>query len=148
MSKSAIFDIDGTLVDSVDLHSLAWREAFAQFGHDVTFEQARSQIGKGGDSACLSLVRPSPLCRPCCSACGPMESGSPSPPPRRRMNSTQTMRRSLTDVRHLVQYDRYGSLPDRPPCAGVFTPLLQKSKQAEIYLQVGNSTRLPASSYN
>jgi HAD superfamily hydrolase (TIGR01549 family) len=31
------------------LHALAWHEAMAQFGHDVSFEQARSQIGKGGD---------------------------------------------------------------------------------------------------
>ena len=49
MPRAAIFDIDGTLVDSVDLHALSWHEAFAEFGHQVTFEQARSQIGKGGD---------------------------------------------------------------------------------------------------
>ena len=49
MPKAAIFDIDGTLVDSVDLHARAWQEALLKFGHDVTFEQARSQIGKGGD---------------------------------------------------------------------------------------------------
>jgi phosphoglycolate phosphatase-like HAD superfamily hydrolase len=49
MPKAAIFDLDGTLLDSVDLHALAWHEAMAQFGHDVSFEQARSQIGKGGD---------------------------------------------------------------------------------------------------
>jgi phosphoglycolate phosphatase-like HAD superfamily hydrolase len=49
MPKAAIFDLDGTLLDSVDLHALAWHEAFAKFGHDVGFEQARSQIGKGGD---------------------------------------------------------------------------------------------------
>jgi HAD superfamily hydrolase (TIGR01549 family) len=49
MYKAAIFDLDGTLIDSVDLHALAWQEAFAKFGHDVSFEQARSQIGKGGD---------------------------------------------------------------------------------------------------
>src|ERR1700749_2690485 len=49
MPKAAIFDLDGTLLDSVDLHPLAWSEAFAKFGHDVRFEQARSQIGKGGD---------------------------------------------------------------------------------------------------
>ena len=47
--QAAIFDIDGTLVDSVDLHALAWHEAFAHFGYDVSFEAARSQIGKGGD---------------------------------------------------------------------------------------------------
>jgi HAD superfamily hydrolase (TIGR01549 family) len=49
MPKAAIFDLDGTLIDSVDLHALAWHEAMAKFGHDVSFEQARSQIGKGGD---------------------------------------------------------------------------------------------------
>ena len=49
MPKAAIFDLDGTLLDSVDLHALAWHEAFVEFGHDVGFEQARSQIGKGGD---------------------------------------------------------------------------------------------------
>ena len=49
MPKAAIFDLDGTLIDSVDLHALAWHEAMVRFGHDVSFEQARSQIGKGGD---------------------------------------------------------------------------------------------------
>jgi len=49
MLQSAIFDIDGTLIDSVDLHASAWQEALVKFGHHVTFEQARSQIGKGGD---------------------------------------------------------------------------------------------------
>ncbi len=49
MPKAAIFDLDGTLLDSVDLHALAWHEAMVKFGHDVTLEQARSQIGKGGD---------------------------------------------------------------------------------------------------
>jgi HAD superfamily hydrolase (TIGR01549 family) len=49
LPKAAIFDEDGTLVDSVDLHALAWHEAMVKFGHDVGFEQARGQIGKGGD---------------------------------------------------------------------------------------------------
>lgn len=49
MLQAVIFDLDGTLLDSVDLHALAWHEALVQFGHDVSFEKARSQIGKGGD---------------------------------------------------------------------------------------------------
>jgi HAD superfamily hydrolase (TIGR01509 family) len=47
--KAVIFDIDGTLVNSVDLHAQAWQEAFAHFGHQVEFSAVRSQIGKGGD---------------------------------------------------------------------------------------------------
>jgi HAD superfamily hydrolase (TIGR01509 family) len=50
MPSAAIFDIDGTLIDSVDLHAWAWHDAFEHFGHDVSFEEARSQIGKGGDN--------------------------------------------------------------------------------------------------
>ena len=49
MLKAVIFDIDGTLVDSVDLHARAWQEAFARYGKQVDFERVRSQIGKGGD---------------------------------------------------------------------------------------------------
>ena len=49
MLRGVIFDIDGTLLDSVDLHARAWQEAFRQFGREVPFEQVRSQIGKGGD---------------------------------------------------------------------------------------------------
>lgn len=49
MPKAAIFDLDGTLLDSVDLDAMAWHEAMVKFGHDVSFEQVRSQIGKGGD---------------------------------------------------------------------------------------------------
>jgi phosphoglycolate phosphatase-like HAD superfamily hydrolase len=37
------------VLDSVDLHALAWYEAMAKFGYGVSFEQSRSQIGKGGD---------------------------------------------------------------------------------------------------
>ena len=49
MPAAAIFDVDGTLVDSVDLHARAWQDALMKFGHQVTFEQVREQIGKGGD---------------------------------------------------------------------------------------------------
>ena len=49
MARAAIFDIDGTLIDSVYLHARAWQEAFAHFGVRLSFEEVRSQIGKGGD---------------------------------------------------------------------------------------------------
>lgn len=49
MIKAVIFDIDGTLVDSVDLHARAWQEAFKHFGREIEFAEVRQQIGKGGD---------------------------------------------------------------------------------------------------
>ena len=47
--QAAIFDIDGTLLDSVDLHAEAWRQVFLRHGRDIPFAEVRSQIGKGGD---------------------------------------------------------------------------------------------------
>jgi HAD superfamily hydrolase (TIGR01509 family) len=47
--KAAIFDMDGTLIDSNDLHARAWQDVFHEYGRDVGFEDVRGQIGKGGD---------------------------------------------------------------------------------------------------
>jgi HAD superfamily hydrolase (TIGR01549 family) len=49
MIKAVVFDIDGTLVDSVDLHAQAWKETFKQYGKDIPYQQVRHQIGKGSD---------------------------------------------------------------------------------------------------
>ena len=58
MIHAVIFDVDGTLVDSVDLHTRAWREAFAHFGFDLRYDDIRSQIGKGGDQIIPAFVPP------------------------------------------------------------------------------------------
>jgi HAD superfamily hydrolase (TIGR01509 family) len=49
MKRAVVFDVDGTLVDSVDLHAQAWQDAFHDYGHDIAFKKIRDQIGKGGD---------------------------------------------------------------------------------------------------
>ena len=49
MIKAVVFDVDGTIVDSVDLHAEAWQEAFKKFGKEVDLEAVRRQIGKGAD---------------------------------------------------------------------------------------------------
>lgn len=56
MVKAVIFDIDGTLIDSVDLHAEGWREALRHFGHDLPFDRIRAQIGKGGDLLMADLL--------------------------------------------------------------------------------------------
>ncbi len=56
MNRTALFDVDGTLVDSNDLHAEAWRIAFAHFGHDLPRAAIRSQIGKGGDNLIPALL--------------------------------------------------------------------------------------------
>jgi HAD superfamily hydrolase (TIGR01549 family) len=49
MTEAVIFDIDGTLLDSVDLHAQSWQAAFERFGKPVSFAEVRRQIGKGAD---------------------------------------------------------------------------------------------------
>jgi HAD superfamily hydrolase (TIGR01549 family) len=49
MIQAAIFDVDGTIIDSVDLHAKAWQAAFAKFDKKISLHQIRRQIGKGAD---------------------------------------------------------------------------------------------------
>ncbi len=55
---AALFDIDGTLIDTVDLHAAAWVEALRHFGVDIAFDDMRVQIGKGGDQILHGLLPP------------------------------------------------------------------------------------------
>lgn len=47
--QGILFDIDGTLIDSNDIHAHCWVEAFGHFGKEIPWAELRSQIGKGGD---------------------------------------------------------------------------------------------------
>ncbi len=58
MKQAVLFDVDGTLVDSNDLHAAAWQEAFRDFGVELPFEMIRAQIGKGGDNLLPTLLPP------------------------------------------------------------------------------------------
>ncbi|RKK02137.1 HAD family hydrolase [Pseudoroseomonas wenyumeiae] len=59
--KAVLFDVDGTLVDSVDLHAQAWVDAFKEIGHDIPFDEMRAQIGKGGDQLLPVFLPPDEL---------------------------------------------------------------------------------------
>ncbi|WP_194152310.1 HAD family hydrolase [Muricoccus nepalensis] len=58
MIEAVVFDVDGTLVDSVDLHARAWQDAFSDFGHEIGFGEIRGQIGKGGDQLMPVFLSP------------------------------------------------------------------------------------------
>jgi HAD superfamily hydrolase (TIGR01509 family) len=58
MIEAVLFDVDGTLVDSNDLHAAAWQEAFRHFGIVLPYDLIRGQIGKGGDNLIPSLLPP------------------------------------------------------------------------------------------
>jgi len=109
-TRAVIFDVDGTLIDTNDLHTAAWVEAFRRFGVEVDPEDIRRQMGKGGDQLMPSFLPPDLLqqkghdlerfrvdlfqrvylpraraCGSCSSASEPTGIGSCSPPhPRRR----------------------------------------------------------------
>jgi HAD superfamily hydrolase (TIGR01549 family) len=59
--QAVVFDIDGTLVDSVDLHAEAWRAAFKKFGKTVGFADVLRQIGKGADQLLPVFFSPEEL---------------------------------------------------------------------------------------
>ncbi len=45
--RAALFDVDGTLVDTNYLHAVTWWEAFAQAGHMVPMAEIHRAIGMG-----------------------------------------------------------------------------------------------------
>ena len=61
MITAVIFDIDGTLVDSVDLHAAAWAVTFATYGKQIDVTTVRRQIGKGSDQLLPVFFSPAEL---------------------------------------------------------------------------------------
>jgi HAD superfamily hydrolase (TIGR01509 family) len=53
---AVLFDVDGTLVDSSYIHTLAWWRAFRQAGFDVPMASIHRSVGKGGDRILDSLL--------------------------------------------------------------------------------------------
>jgi HAD superfamily hydrolase (TIGR01509 family) len=56
MVNGALFDIDGTLVDTNYLHVVAWADAFAHHGHDVTMSKIHGLIGQGSERLVKSAI--------------------------------------------------------------------------------------------
>jgi HAD superfamily hydrolase (TIGR01509 family) len=56
MIKGVLFDIDGTLMDTNNLHVTAWVRAFRQGGYSIPPERITVEIGKGGDNLIPSIL--------------------------------------------------------------------------------------------
>ena len=62
-TRAFIFDIDGTLVDSNELHVDSWDRAFRRFGKQFPREKLRAQIGKGSDQYLPEFLTPDEIKR-------------------------------------------------------------------------------------
>ncbi len=50
VARAVLWDMDGTLIDSEQLHWIAWRETMAKEGSAITHEQFLSSFGQRNDS--------------------------------------------------------------------------------------------------
>jgi beta-phosphoglucomutase-like phosphatase (HAD superfamily) len=55
-SKAVLWDMDGTLINSEELHWIAWRETMANEGVVITREQFLSTFGRRNDSIIPALL--------------------------------------------------------------------------------------------
>src|SRR5436853_329062 len=56
MVKAVVFDVDGTLVDSVDLHLRAWQAAFREHGFEIEYATLNRLIGETGKDLTRHLL--------------------------------------------------------------------------------------------
>jgi HAD superfamily hydrolase (TIGR01509 family) len=54
--RAVLLDVDGTLLDSNDLHAEAWRVTLERAGFEVPFARVRELIGMGGDKLLPALT--------------------------------------------------------------------------------------------
>lgn len=54
--RALVLDVDGTLLDTVYLHVIAWWEAFAEAGHQVSAFDIHRAIGRGSGDLVATLV--------------------------------------------------------------------------------------------
>ncbi|MFE9450920.1 HAD family hydrolase [Streptomyces sp. NPDC006739] len=56
MDRAALFDVDGTLVDTNHLHVVTWWEAFRQAGHRVPMHAVHRAVGLGSTDLIAHLL--------------------------------------------------------------------------------------------
>ena len=55
-TPTVLFDVDGTLTDTNHLHTIAWRRAFLDHGHDVAMWRIHRLIGASGSKLMADLI--------------------------------------------------------------------------------------------
>jgi len=55
---AALFDVDGTLVDTNYLHAVTWWQALRRYGHDVPMARIHRAIGMGADRLLDAVLGP------------------------------------------------------------------------------------------
>ena len=58
MDRAVLWDLDGTLVDSADLHWLSWRNTMAAEGLPITYEQFLDSFGQKNDRILAGWLGP------------------------------------------------------------------------------------------
>lgn len=54
--RGVLFDVDGTLIDSSYIHTVAWWGAFREHGYDIPMAAIHHHVGMGGDRLVDSLL--------------------------------------------------------------------------------------------
>lgn len=54
--RGVLFDVDGTLVDTNYLHTVAWWQAFRSQGHDVPMTKLHRTVGQGSDQFVSTIL--------------------------------------------------------------------------------------------
>lgn len=63
MVEAVIFDVDGTLLDTVDLHAAAWHLAFQRFGREIPMDKLRHEVGDTEDQLLSRFLPPEDVSR-------------------------------------------------------------------------------------
>ena len=61
--RAALFDVDGTLLDTNEMHIEAWGRAFNDFGIKMPRERLREQMGNSGERLVKAVCKPDDAAR-------------------------------------------------------------------------------------